>query len=318
MNYTIEDIESIQEIGEFEYEYVYDLEVEDKTHTFFANDILVHNSAYVEFETAFHSCDHKYKTDDAGIRKFIMDLYDNRLKKYFEDFFQKYANKRNVPNHLDFELESIAKSAIWLAKKKYIQDIIWKDGIIYPSGDKIVPKGIEIIQSSTPKFAREKLTELSRYLFEDDPGEKTLITMLVDLKKKFQLADVDDISFGSTANDYEKHVLEDTNNIELSKGCPVHTRGSAVYNHLVKNSKYFDKYELIKSGEKVKYYYVKDKNPDIYVFSYMQNDYPIELAPQIDYDKQFEKAIIAPLNRLAEAVGLNPIRTDLIYTNNLW
>lgn len=276
------------------------------------------DSGYVEFKTAFDSCDHNYESNDEGVRKFIQDLYEYRLQKYFKDSFQKYADKRGVPNHLDFELESIAKSGIWLAKKKYIQDIIWKDGIEYDSGGKIVPKGIEIIQSSTPKFARDKLTELSKYLFKDDPDEKTLIRMLVDLKKKFKLADVDDISFGSTANDYEKHVLEDTNNIELRKGCPIHTRGAAVYNHLVKNSKYFDKYELIKSGEKVKYYYAQDKNPDIYVFSYIQNDYPIELAPQIDYDKQFEKAIIAPLNRLAGAVGLNPIRTDLIYTNNLW
>ena len=32
----------------FDDEYVYDIEVDD-THTFFGNDILVHNSIYVEF-----------------------------------------------------------------------------------------------------------------------------------------------------------------------------------------------------------------------------------------------------------------------------
>ena len=31
-------------------EYVYDLEVEDGSHTFFANDILVHNSIYVRMD----------------------------------------------------------------------------------------------------------------------------------------------------------------------------------------------------------------------------------------------------------------------------
>ena len=46
MNYEISNIESIECIGEFN-DYVYDIEMEDDTeHTFFANDILVHNSVY--------------------------------------------------------------------------------------------------------------------------------------------------------------------------------------------------------------------------------------------------------------------------------
>ena len=48
MNYNIENIAVIEQIEDFQDEYVYDLEVED-THTFFGNDILVHNSIYVEF-----------------------------------------------------------------------------------------------------------------------------------------------------------------------------------------------------------------------------------------------------------------------------
>ena len=43
-----EEIVSIEEIDNQEGEYVYDAEVED-THTFFGNDILLHNSIYVEF-----------------------------------------------------------------------------------------------------------------------------------------------------------------------------------------------------------------------------------------------------------------------------
>ena len=40
----------IEKIEDFDDEYVYDLEVEDGSHTFFANDILVHNSIYVRMD----------------------------------------------------------------------------------------------------------------------------------------------------------------------------------------------------------------------------------------------------------------------------
>ena len=50
MNYNIqvEDIDVIEQLEDFNDEYVYDIEVDD-THTFFANEILAHNSIYVEF-----------------------------------------------------------------------------------------------------------------------------------------------------------------------------------------------------------------------------------------------------------------------------
>ena len=37
----------------------------------------------------------------------------------------------NSENFLDFELETIAHNAIWVAKKKYVQNIVWKDGKEY-------------------------------------------------------------------------------------------------------------------------------------------------------------------------------------------
>ena len=42
-NYKIESIAEIEQLDDFEDEYVYDVEVDD-CHNFFANDVLVHNS----------------------------------------------------------------------------------------------------------------------------------------------------------------------------------------------------------------------------------------------------------------------------------
>ena len=54
-NYKIENISEIEKLDDFEDEYVYDVEVDD-SHNFFANDILVHNSIYVEFGRVVRHC----------------------------------------------------------------------------------------------------------------------------------------------------------------------------------------------------------------------------------------------------------------------
>lgn len=46
----ITSIETCQRIGMFDDEYVYDIEVNDDTHTFVANNILVHNSIYTSYD----------------------------------------------------------------------------------------------------------------------------------------------------------------------------------------------------------------------------------------------------------------------------
>ena len=53
IEYIIEDIELIEQLEDFDNEYVYDVEVDDDTHTFIANDILVHNSVYTTYGTFF-------------------------------------------------------------------------------------------------------------------------------------------------------------------------------------------------------------------------------------------------------------------------
>jgi hypothetical protein len=85
------------------------------------------------------------------------------------------------------------------------------------------------------------------------------------------------------------------------------------------NSKHKNKYPLIRSGEKVNYYFVKIKSAaDNNVFAYAQGTYPYEFAPPIDYDEQFTKTILDPINRFIEVMGYNPISPNLFMINSLF
>ena len=66
---------------------------------------------------------------------------------------------------------------------------------------------------------------------------------------------IEDISLAKSMSDYDKYVIRDKGKIELRSKCPVHTRAAAIHNWLI-NSKpeYIHKYQLIKSGDKLKYY----------------------------------------------------------------
>jgi len=273
------------------------------------------DSCYVSFQEIIE------KSDWEGDEKtFILNLYKYRLQAYIAAALEKYAKSYNSDNFLFFELESVAKSGIWLAKKKYIQDLVWKDpDISFESLSKIKAKGFEIIQSSTPLFARTELKELLSLIFADNKNVKIakIVRKLKKLKNKFKLSDIENISKNVRINNYTKYIENDYKTFEVIKGCPVHVRGAGYHNFIINNSKeYKKKYRLITSGEKVKMYYSMDKGCN--VFSYIAGEFPYEIAPKIDMELQFEKVILSPINRVIHAIGLQVLDRNLLYSTTVF
>ena len=276
---------------------------------------------YIDTDSVYVKLDEVIKKSEGwqgDEKEFILKLYEVRLNDYIEKILQKYADDNNAENFLSFELESIAKNAIWLAKKKYMQNIVWKDpNIHYDDLSKISSKGFEIIQSSTPIFAREKLKELLTYIFsvnELDMGK--FAALLKDIKRQFRLANVDQISFSRKVNNYQKYIVNDYDAFEIASKCPIGVRSAGYHNYLLNNSGKKGKYQPLGNGEKCKMYFSMDKSCD--VFAYAPGDYPYEFAPKIDYDRQFEKTILDPINRVVTAMGFKGFNRNLIYTTSLF
>jgi hypothetical protein len=75
---------------------------------------------------------------------------------------------------------------------------------------------------------------------------------------------------------------------------------------------------LIKSGDKVRYYYARQEDGGQNVFAYLPGNFPSEFAPPVDYDTQFAKCIIDPINRFIAATGLPPLPPELIVRTQLF
>lgn len=274
------------------------------------------DSIYVSFEDAIKSCN--WESDGTS---FILALYQIRLESYITKCFEKYAKDYNTDNIQALELEKIAESAIILAKKKYALDLVWKDpGVRFEPQSKIDTKGVEIVQSSTPAFVRDHLKRLLKILFTEKTklNIKDFVEELRTTKEKFKLCELEDISFSRSISDYEKYILDDKEKLKIGSKCPIHVRAAGIYNFKVNNSKWKKKYRLIKSSDKIRYYHAKSSTDIENIFAYQPGNYPYEFAPGINYDMQFSKTIIEPINRFVIAMGFGAIPENLITSKRLF
>ena len=312
-------IRSCEKIGEFEDEYVYDIEVDELDYndqTFFASGVLVHNSNYVNIGKAIDSCEY-----DGNPLDFVLRLEEFRLRGYIKKCLDLYAAKWKVTNYQDFELENISKNGVFLGKKKNVLNLAWKGHGQIEDLTKIKYTGVEMVVGGTAPFARLHLKKLVNHFFETGKNFdiRKFVRMMREIKNDFKLQKPDDISIGMGVNNMQEYILCDTTRFEVASGCPMHVRASGYHNYILNNSKYKGKYTLIRSNDKVKFYYVKVKSEkENNVFGYLPGTYPYEFAPPIDMEEQFNRTILDPINRFLEAMGHTPLRPNLLLVNALF
>jgi DNA polymerase elongation subunit (family B) len=281
------------------------------------------DSNYVCWDEVIESCNFAGDPKDL-----ILKINELRLADFLKGAFDRFSKNLNTVNYQDFELENISESGIWLAKKKYLLNVVWQDGINIDPLSQITFKGVELAQSSTPAFAREKLRDLVKFVFTNKKGIKLndVIALLKKYKQEFEIAEPDKISMGRSISDYSKYILNDTTAFEVASKCPIHVRAAGYYNFLLnQNPKLKQKYEVIKAGDKLKFYHAKTKGwsgnlktNEEDVFAFLPGSFPIEFAPPIDYNNQFTKTIIDPINRITMAMGFPEIGGNLYVSHALF
>lgn len=277
--------------------------------------IIIYNdtdSNYITLKPALDSCDW-----NGDPNEFILKLVENKLNDYLSEKFEEYAKRFNTYNFQKLELEKISRTCLMISKKKYILDLSWKEpGVHYAPQEKISPTGIEIVQGSTPSFVRKVLYEMLDLMFKKnkDLTYKEIIDKLRKYKDEYVIQDPNDIAITKSIGNYEKFILEDKKELKIASKCPINIKAAGIYNHLLLSSKYRNKYNLLNTGDKVKYYYAKGS---FTVFGFNPGNHPYELALDVDYDKQFAKTIIKPLNRYISTMGFQRIPYNLIYSKPL-
>lgn len=252
------------------------------------------DSVYVNFKPFVD----RFKPKDPV--KFLDEVCQKHFNPMFEKSLAILREKMNCPgDRMVMEREVIADRGIWLAKKRYILNVHNSEGVQYEK-PKLKIMGIEAIKSSTPEVARKWMKELFPVLMKGTEEETQ--KYIEDCKKKFKALRPEDLAAPRGANEIDKWV--DRLNL-YKKGCPIHVRGAILYNHLVDQLGLGNKYDKIKEGAKLKYTYLKLPNPikeNVIAFpDYLPPEFKLE--KYIDYDLQFDKAFLDPIQAILDPIG---------------
>lgn len=242
----------------------------------------------------------------------IITFLDNFSKEYIlpklKLIFKEIEDYLNLyENHLDMKREIIADAGIWSGKKHYILQVYDKEGLRFQT-PKLKIMGLEMIKSSTPKLVRIALTDAIKICLNGT--EEELQKFVADFKLKFFNANYIDLALPRSVNDIDKW-LEQNNNIIhrsyksiLKKGVPYHVRGSVNFNDLLKKFN-VNNYKKIKNGDKIKILFLRKDNPSKENVICFTDDIPeiFNLSSYIDYETQYQKAFIQPLDTLLKILS---------------
>ena len=283
----------------------------------FMNKFLGTEGEVYSFYTDTDSC---YLTLDTMVEKHLKDksfdeiidildkFVDQKLEPVINGRMQELGDYMNVfDKKIVFKREGIADTGIWVAKKRYAMNVWDNEGVRYKE-PKLKVMGLEIVRSSTPAPVREWLKDAVSLCLNRD--EKDLQDYVQETWEKFKELPPEDIAFPRGCNNIDRYVSRET---VYTKGTPMHVRGALVYNHLIRTQKLEQKYQLIQDGDKIKFIYLKEPNHvrenTVAMNGLMPKEF--DLHRYIDYDTQFQKAFIDPLNTIVESLNWNtkPVAT---------
>ena len=232
-------------------------------------------------------------TETKKIVRFLDDVARQKIEPFIEKSYQRlheYVN--SYEQKMEMSREVIADKGIWTAKKRYILNVWDNEGVQYKEAQlKIM--GIEAVKSSTPAPCREKIKQGLNIIMNGT--EKELNTFIQNFREEFMSLPPEEIAYPRSVNGLSKFA---SSNGMFKKGAPIHCKGAILYNHLVKNNKLSNKYPYIQEGDKIKF--INLKQPNVYqcsAISFMTKlPKELDLHKSVDYDVQFEKSFVEPLN----------------------
>ena len=312
-NELIGTIVHIEDLGKTD-DYVYDCEVDDDSHSFYASNIAIHNSQFVNIQCVTDDLKQKngYVDDISkwsneeklALWKWMDDFVENEVNSFVQKDLIGRTYHTEHPEVLRYSLEYIASSGIYEAKKRYGARKILSEGpeIV----DKVKFSGIELKKASTPVVVKEFLKDIYYGVLKEDWNERNFINYINDAYEKFKKLSIDDIAMWkgyNTAREASGFLTMEVGATGISKAC-------TYYNQMIKHLKIGKKYDMILLGQKIRFTYVIPSNEyGIECIAFHDGQWPKEFDGifKVDYDVMFDKLIMSPLKGFLNATKFKKV-----------
>jgi DNA polymerase elongation subunit (family B) len=265
-------------------------------------------------------------SDDEKIEKILefsaeLEKYVN--KRTFEETQLKDYNSQVRDFYIMFKQEIIAKTALFVKKKKYSYWVVNEEGV--PT-DELAVKGLELVRSDSAEAIRTRLKHVYEMIMKNEPDDRILDTIR-QYKKELKEVAPEEIASNLSVNNIEKYIGgpvkvsdafngvfrdEDDDVNDPIKHTPYHVRGVHNYRTLLEALNLTNKYEDIYDGNKAKVLYVKDNMFKVDVVTF--NDrWPKEFSQYmvIDYDTMINKFFTKKIGFLLQPMGKDHLLTSM-------
>ena len=208
----------------------------------------------------------EYKEFDEKRMAVEVDNIATETQTFLNSFYDLLAERffciPKDKHRFEIKKEYISKAGFWVAKKRYAQWMVLKNGI---KCDKLDVKGLDVVRSSFPKAFQEYMSGMLKDILMGKDNEY-VDTKLLAFKASMINLPVNKIAKGGAIKElskYDNGKWRKDSGLAIAnfeKGTPAHVKAGISYNRLLK---FFDcpfKHEPIRDGDKVKWVYLR-QNP---------------------------------------------------------
>ena len=232
----------------------------------------------------------EYKTFDQARMAVEVNTIADETQSFLNSFYDLLAERffciPKEKHRFEIKKEYISKAGFWVAKKRYAQWMILKNGI---PCDKLDVKGLDVVRSSFPKAFQDFMAKMLKDILMGKTNEE-INESLLEFKKSLPNLRINKIAKGGAIKElskYDKGKWRKDSGLAIAnfeKGTPAHVKAGITYNRLLKFFECPFKYEPIRDGEKVKWVYLKSNPLGIETVAFRDYNDPIEI---LDFINQY-------------------------------
>jgi DNA polymerase elongation subunit (family B) len=250
-------------------------------------------------ESRFPGCN----TEDETFMIQQTNAIASEIQTHVNNMYNQYAKVfHNTATHrFQIKQEYIAKSGLWIAKKRYAQWVIFKEG---KPTDKLDVKGLDVVRSSFPEDFKKIMKETLWYILKGRNKQDTS-TLIHDFKDNIRKSEVLNVMKNSSVKELSKYIKKRKTFSGFIKGTTAHAKAAINFNDMLSTLQ--TDILPIADGEKIKWGYMLNNPYGFETLALRGYQDPPELvafaAQYLDHNKMFTADLSNKFDDFYAAMG---------------
>jgi len=246
-------------------------------------------------------------------------VMEKKLNEYYDMMAQELFFCQN--HRLYIKGESVAETAVWIAKKRYAMNVVYDLESNLDVANKMKVKGLDVVRSSFPPAFRDFMNGMMKDILKKATKED-IDQKILGFRDSMDSMSYLEVARNTAVKNISEYDLRTGKLNDFRKGTPAHVKAAITYNSLLKHFKIENKYEKISDGEKVKWLYLKQNPWNLEAVAIKGYGDPQEIVEivntYIDYNALFENELQKKLEDFYNALKWGNIPTEVNQNAQEW